>query len=86
MDMSDRERLRDYVRQRLHRKKDVGPFSDSESLFASGRLDSLDAMDIVAFLEGEYAIDFAKIEFDMTLLDSVESILAVIAAWKLEHP
>jgi acyl carrier protein len=46
-------------------------FSDSESLFFSGRLDSLDALETIVFLESEYGIDLAKNGFDITLIDSV---------------
>ena len=63
--------MREHFSRRLLRKHDSGVFSDSESLFFSGRLDSLDALETIVFLESEYGIDLAKNGFDITLIDSV---------------
>ncbi|MFY9836458.1 MAG: acyl carrier protein [Xanthobacteraceae bacterium] len=86
MDVNIRAQVRDYIGQRLQMKNDAGAFTDFDSLFMSGRLDSLDAMEVVTFLEDKYGIDFAKIEFDMTVLDSIDSIVKVIDNWMTRHP
>ena len=53
---------------------DLGPLNDEELLFTSGRLDSLDAIEIIMTIEQEYGINFAEIEFDLTLLDLIAAI------------
>ena len=78
LDLHIRSKLREHISQRLLMKHDSGAFTDSESLFFSGRLDSVDAIEIISLLESEYGIDFAKIEFDITLLDTVDAIFAIV--------
>jgi acyl carrier protein len=73
------ERVQAFLQSRLRAKSDTGPLG---SLFLSGRLDSLDAMETVVFLEQEFGLDFAEIGFDLESIDSVEAICALIE----EHP
>jgi len=42
-----------------------------------GRLESIDGVEIVVFLESNFGIDFTKIGFDQTLIDSIDSIMAL---------
>jgi acyl carrier protein len=44
----------------------------------SGRLDSLTMTRLVMFLEDTFGIDFAEVEFDVELIDSVEAIQALV--------
>jgi len=55
-------------------RHDRQPFTDSTSFFLSGRLSSVDAVELVVFLEEKYGIDFAEIGFDQSQIDSVEAI------------
>ena len=55
------------------------PLGDDDPLFTSGRLDSLDMVEIVMFLETGFGIDFAKLGFDLTLLDSVSLITKLVS-------
>jgi acyl carrier protein len=41
-------------------------------------LDSLDAVEIIMSVEMDYGIDFAEINFDLTLLDSIAAIADLI--------
>lgn len=50
----------------------------SESLVASGLIDSLALLEIIAFLESEYALDLAIIGFDPIRLGTVPGILDLI--------
>lgn len=50
----------------------------SNLLFTGGRLDSLDAVEIIMYVEMDYGINFAEINFDLTLLDSVAAITDLI--------
>lgn len=59
-------------------KGDSLPFEDHESLLLTGRLQSIDAVDIVVFLEERYTIDFAKIGFDQEQIDSIDAIWALV--------
>jgi len=77
MDLNIRSKVREHISRRLLRKHDSSAFADSESLFGSGRLDSLDALETVVFLESTYAVDFTKNGFDIALIDSVDAISAL---------
>jgi acyl carrier protein len=72
--MDHRIEIRQFVQQLLRQKRDERPFSDSDSLVLSGRFESVDAVEIVIFLEQTWGIDFARIGFDATKIDSVDSI------------
>src|SRR5262249_58547284 len=74
MDMTGRSKLRKFVAELLINKDDTDDLVDSESLFASGRLDSLAAVEVVAFLEQAFAIDFDEADFDIQRIDSVDAM------------
>jgi acyl carrier protein len=78
MDMNVRSQMRNYVLQRLRMKGDGSLLGDQDLLFSSGRLDSLDAVEIVMCLETDYGINFSEINFDLTLLDSVDAITGLV--------
>jgi len=78
--MIDPNAVREFVGSLLLRKGDTNPFTDTESLVLSGRLDSLDVLNIVVFLETQYSLDFGDRPFDQQLVDSVEEITGLIAA------
>ncbi len=67
----------------LDKKADAKPFSDSDSLILSGRLESVDVLEIAFFLEERYGVDFAEIGFDQNLLDSVDEIVSLIASTRV---
>ena len=70
--------IRMFIVGLLSRKGDKAPFSDNESLVSRGRLDSVDVMEIVLFLEEKYDLDFADRGFNLDDYDSVEHILALL--------
>jgi acyl carrier protein len=72
--MDHREEIRKYLKELLLQKEDQQPFSDDASLLLSGRLASVDAVEIVVFLEEKFGVNFSDIGFDQTLIDSVEAI------------
>jgi acyl carrier protein len=84
--MNDRLAIRTFLQDLLNTKSDRQGFSDSDSLIASGRLQSIDTLEIVLFLEDNYSIDFAERGFDQNELDSVDSIMALIGERSLRHP
>lgn len=75
--MNERNEIRSFVADLLRGKGDQATFADSDSLILSGRLESIDAVKIVMFLENRFGLDFANIGFDQTHIDSVELIVAL---------
>jgi acyl carrier protein len=80
--MDHREEIRKYLQELLLQKGDKQPFADDASLLLSGRLASVDAVEIVVFLEEKFGVNFAELGFDQELIDSVDAIGALIPAVK----
>ncbi len=78
--MNNRTRVREFVEALLRQKGDVGNFGDGDGLISGGRLMSVDAVELVFFLEETFGIDFAEQGFDLNNLDSIEDILALIGS------
>jgi acyl carrier protein len=78
--MNDRLAIREYLQNLLRQTGDRNGFADSDSLVMSGRLDSVDTLDLVLLLEDKYGIDFAERGFDKNDLDSLDNIMALIGS------
>jgi acyl carrier protein len=78
--MDQRLAVRQFVTGLLARRGDSEAFGDSTSLLGSGRLQSIDAVEIAMFLEGSFGINFADIGFDQETVDSVEAISHLIGS------
>ena len=76
--MNTRIELRAQFQKLLAGKGDREPLGDADSLVLSGRLDSIDILQIVVFLESSYGIDFADQQFDQEDFDSIARILTLI--------
>ena len=76
--MDHREEIRGYLKELLLQKGDNQPFADDASLLLSGRLASVDAVEIVVFLEEKFGVNFSDVGFDQTLIDSVDAIASLI--------
>ena len=74
MNISGKEKLREFLKETLAKHGDRNDLTDRESIFVSGRLDSFSMMMLVMHLEESFAIDFSSVEFDVGLLDSVNEI------------
>ena len=72
--------VRNFLDKLLAREGESQPFADSDSLLLSGRLQSVDGVEIVVFLEEKFGLDFADLGFDLAKIDSVNSIVALIDA------
>jgi acyl carrier protein len=72
--MDHREEIRTYLKELLLQKGDRQPFSDDASLLLGGRLASVDAVEIVVFLEEKFGVNFSEVGFDQSLIDSVDAI------------
>lgn len=73
-----RSQMRRYIVQRLLMKGDSAPLSDDDLLFTSGRLDSLDAVELIMSIETDHGINFSDIGFDLTRLDSISAIAGLV--------
>jgi len=78
MTPSERQKLRQFLRERLDEAGDAGELEDGGSLFVSGRLDSLTMTRLVLFLEDAFGVDFSAVDFDIELIDSVDAIRALL--------
>jgi len=76
--MDQKSAIRQFLQRLLAQKGDRRPFGDSDSLLLSGRLQSVDAVEVVLFLEEQWGIDFAEIGFDETKIDTVDAIDALV--------
>ena len=72
--MKGKADIREFVRNLLITNGDAEPLADQDSLLLSGRLQSIDAVEIVVFLEENFGIDFAELGFDQQQIDSIEAI------------
>lgn len=77
--MNPRERIRSELAGLLARKGDTRPFADDDNLLLSARLDSVDVVELVSFLEQSFSVDFAAQEFDPEQFESVETLLGLVA-------
>lgn len=76
--MNTRADIRNFLEEILNNKGDSSGFTDQQLLVTEGRLDSLDVMTVVVFLEENYGIDFSDRPFDQNEFDSLDSITALV--------
>ena len=76
--MNPHQEIAQFIERMLHQRGDDHPFADADSLIQSGRLESIDAVEIVMFLESRFGLDFAAIGFDQSQIDSVQLILDLV--------
>ena len=77
--MGAREQVREYVQKILKENKDdTAPVGDADSLVLSGRLSSLDVVDVLTFLESKFNFEMDPNAFDQAKFDSVDSIVAML--------
>jgi len=80
--MNPADKIRNFVQGLLARRRDKRPFADDSSLILSGRLSSVEAVEIGVFLEVNFGVDFAEIGFDQARIDTVELILSLAGQTK----
>jgi acyl carrier protein len=80
--MDHNAEIREFFKGLLAIRHDRQPFTDSTSFFLSGRLSSVDAVELVVFLEEKYGIDFGEIGFDQSQIDSVEAVESLLRTVK----
>ena len=79
MSSTQNERLRAIIAGLLADRGDTRPFDNTESLFLSGRLDSMAATHLIVAIETEFGVEIGGADFDVSLLDSIEEMTALVA-------
>ncbi len=72
------EALRKTIANRLEQRGHGREFGDDESLFDSGVLDSMAAVNLLLELESEFGIDLNGAGFDFMMIDTFAQIRALI--------
>jgi acyl carrier protein len=76
--MNEKAEIRKFVEGLLAGYGDDRPLADGDSLLVSGRLQSIDAVEIVIFLEQKFGLDFSQIGFDRDRLDSIDAMDSLV--------
>ena len=85
--MNQRDAVRQFLMELLARRgDDAQDLTDNASLLVSGRLQSIDAVQIALFLEEAFGINFAETGFDQEKVDSIEAISDLIASSAKSSP
>lgn len=79
MDTQAKQKLREFLTEAIQRQTGESEFSDADSLFISGLLDSFSMMNLVMYIEEAFGLDFSNLEFDVNLIDSVNAIEALVS-------
>jgi acyl carrier protein len=72
--MNSQQEIRTFIEQVLREKGDLRPIGDTDSLMLSGRLESIDVLGIIMFLESRFGLYFGRLGFFQTQLDSIQLI------------
>jgi len=76
--MERKATIRQFLHKLLSDKGDTQPFSDDGSLVLSGRLQSVDVVELTVFLEENFGVDFADMGLDLERIDTVDAISELI--------
>lgn len=70
--------VRDTISNILVDRGQPREFDDTESLFDSGKLDSLAAVNLLMTLESEFGIDLSDPDFEIAQIDTFEAIVDLV--------
>ncbi|MBF0183046.1 MAG: acyl carrier protein [Magnetococcales bacterium] len=76
---NQRESIVTFLQTILRPSASLDRLQDHENLVQFGYIDSLAMLELVAFLESEFAIDFSETGVNPADLESIDAILALIA-------
>lgn len=76
--MESKQLIRDFLENLFQQKNDTRPFADDTSLILGGRLDSIDTVELLLFLETTFGVRFANSGFAREQLDTLNAIVAVV--------
>lgn len=80
MQPEEKQNLRDFVADTPDQTWRPQPGERYRPAVLNGRLDSFSTMNLVMFLEENFAIDFSDFEFDVGVLDSIDLIESFVDA------
>jgi acyl carrier protein len=72
------KKVRSFIEDNFLFREDRAGLSDSESLLDAGLIDSTGILELVAFLESEFAIRMADADIVPANLDSIADIVAYV--------
>ncbi len=78
MDNDILKRVRTFIEENFLFREDLSDLADTDSLLENGVMDSTGVLELVAFLEGEFAIQMSDAEIVPDNLDSVAAITAYL--------
>lgn len=84
MPKSRRETIREFIEDNFLFREDADTIGDSESLLEAGLIDSTGILELVAFLEQEFAISIADQDIVPENMDSIARIDAYVARFQSE--
>ena len=70
--------IREFVQNLLTQKKDTKPFGDDSSLILAGRMDSIDTVELVLFLETAFGLKFGSGGLRREQIDTVNTMDALV--------
>ncbi|WP_394688076.1 acyl carrier protein [Hoeflea sp.] len=73
------ETMRNKIAEMLVARDQDANFEDDESLFDSGRLDSIAAVNLLLELEADYGIDLSDPDFSVSEIDTLQQISTLIS-------
>ena len=79
MPTAHRAKIREFIEDNFLFREDIEAIGDAESLLDAGLIDSTGILELVAFLEQEFAISVADEDIVPENLDSIERIDAYVA-------
>lgn len=71
-------RVRAFIEENFLFREDLSDLGDGDSLLENGVMDSTGILELVAFLEGEFAIQMSDAEIVPDNLDSIASIASFL--------
>ncbi|MBF0096790.1 MAG: acyl carrier protein [Magnetococcales bacterium] len=74
-----RDRIVTFLKTVLRPSASLDQLQDHDNLVQTGYIDSLAMLEIVAFLESEFAVDFSESGVNPVDLESVDAMLALLA-------
>tara|TARA_R110002126_G_scaffold153615_2_gene300713 strand:- start:646 stop:885 length:240 start_codon:yes stop_codon:yes gene_type:complete len=66
--------IKDVIADMLAARGNTDPIEADEPIFTSGLLDSLAATELMMTLEGDFGIDLADADFDISKLDTLADL------------
>ncbi len=80
-----KEKVTKFIVETLRRNGQDTEFSDDDSLIKSSRLDSLDVVDLLLFIEEQYHIPPSLLGDDLTVIDTLNLIINYIELNKRKY-